>query len=333
MKRIFVFALTICLAGQTYAQKRTRDFLLMSPSEKVETSLYNAIDVIDNRDFKENLGIIQVGLLNSKAQVIPEIPLEKQIQQQLGFLVSGEKSDGALTLVIQKFAVAELTGAFSESGFFDFRASLFVKNKDKSYQRLATIDTAHINNGMDVTKGLLRHASYIVSHFLKDNLGKSPTDTIRYSLSQVLDFENLEKSKVTLYSNGIVNDGVYYDYFHFRDQLPQASVSLLNNDITKGFYSPDSKGKLKRLKANKCYAVVIDGLAYISSEGTFYPLYKNDKDYFFNGLSRTTASASNVIAASVLFGALGAALAANNTEYYVTKIDFYNGSFIKVSKL
>ncbi|UZJ64651.1 hypothetical protein OKW96_20300 [Sphingobacterium sp. KU25419] len=129
---------------QAHAQKRVRDFSLAPPTRTVETSLYQHIDVIDDRDFKENVGIIQVGALNAKAQVIPEIPLEKQIQQQLGLLVQGSQGGGTLVLLLKKFAVAELTTAFSESGFFDFRAELFVKDQFNSYQKLASIDTSHV---------------------------------------------------------------------------------------------------------------------------------------------------------------------------------------------
>jgi hypothetical protein len=333
MKRSIVFALAICLALQVHAQKRTRDFSLMPPTATVGTSLYRTIDVMDDREYKDNLGIIQVGIMNSKAQVIPEVPLENQIQQQLDLLVTGDKGRGTLALIIRKFAVAELTGAFSESGFFDFRADLFVKHDDQSYQRLATIDTAHVNKGMDVTNGLLMHASDIVSDFLKDNLNSIPRDTVRYTHAQIIDLENLEKQQVALYSNEALKNGLYPDYIHFRDQLPQGEVTLKDDDISKGFYAPDSNGKLKRIKANKCYAIVVNGIAYISSENNFYALYKNNNDFFFNGPSKTTASASNMVAASVMLGAIGAMLAANTTEYYVTKIDFYNGSFVKVSKL
>lgn len=78
---------------------------------------------------------------------------------------------------------------------------------------------------------------------------------------------------------------------------------------------------------------MVNGEAYISSENNFYALYKKDNDFFFDGASKASPSASNVIAASVMFGALGAVLASNSVEYYVNKIDFYNGNFIKVSKL
>jgi len=333
MKRRIVFALAICLTVQAHAQKRTRDFSLIPPTATVGTSLYRTVDFIDDREFKDNLGIIQVGMMNSKAQVIPEVSLENQIQQQLDLLVTGDKDSGVLTLIIRKFAIAELTGAFSESGFVDFRADLFVKNDDQSYQKLATIDTAHVNKGVDVTNGLLMHASGIVSDFLKDNLNNTPRDTVRYTQAQIIDLENLDKQQVALYSNEVLKDGLYPDYIHFRDQLPQGEISLKDGDISKGFYALDPNGKLKRIKANKCYAIVVNGIAYISSENNFYALYKNNNDYFFNGPSKTTASASNMVAASVMLGAIGAMLAANATAYYVTKVDFYNGSFVKVSKL
>lgn len=333
MKKILAIAFVSTLLVQVHAQKRVRDFSLAPPTGTVETSLYQHIDVIDGRDFKENLGIIQVGALNAKAQVIPEIPLEKQIQQQLGLLVQGSTGDGTLVLLIKKFTVAELTGAFSESGFFDFRAELFVKDQFNSYQKLASIDTSHVNKGMDVTKGLLRHASWIVTDFLKDNLNKLPSDTTRYNIAQISDFENMEKAKTPLYQNAVLKDGIYTDYRHFKNQMPDGEATLKDQDPAKGFYTLDAKGKLKRIKANSCYAVVFNGMAYISSENNFYPLFREGHDFFFQGPSRATASATNVVAASVMFGALGAVLASNNVEYYLTKIDFYNGSFIKISKL
>lgn len=219
MKKVIFIAIAICSTVQANAQKRIRDFSLIAPATTMESSLYRSIEVIDDREFKDNLGIIQVGAFNSKAQVIPEIPLETQIQQQLDLLVLGDKGNGTLALLIHRFAVAEFTGAFSESGFFDFRADLFVKYEDQSYQKLATIDTAHVNKGMDVSKALLRHASHIVTDFLMNNLNRLPIDAERYSKTQLLDMEAIRKYQIPLYSNNILKDGLYLDYSHFRDQF------------------------------------------------------------------------------------------------------------------
>lgn len=333
MKRILAIAFVTCMIVQAHAQKRVRDFSLIPPTVTLQTSLYHHIDVIDSREFKGNLGVIQVGALNAKAQVIPEIPLEKQLQQQLGLLAPGSTGDGTLVLLIKKFAVAELTGMMSESGFFDFRAELFVKDQSNSYQKLAAIDTSHVNKGMDVTKGLLRHASQIVTDFLKDNLNKLPSDTMRYSIAQINDFENIEKAKTPLYRDEVLKDGMYSDYTHFKNQIPDGEATVKNQDMAKGFYATDANGKLKRIKAKSCYAVVVNGLAYISSENNFYPLFMDGHDFFFQGPVRVTASATNVVMATMLLGVFGAALASNATENYLNKIDFYDGSFIKISKL
>jgi len=234
----FLLAVMLSLSiAHVFSQNRTREYTFKQPEQQVSTSLYDTIILLDKRDIKDNLGIVQVGAFNAKAQVIAEPSLEKQLQVQLINAVSGDRGRGQLLLRLDKFCIAELTGAFSESGYFDFTAVLFSKDETDSYREIASIDTSLTVGGLDVTKKILNKSSQIVNEFIVNNLNANPANEVAHSLADIDRYHEYLKKEIPLYNRTIPEDGLYADYEEFRQQMPSAGlVEIKKNKPALGFY-------------------------------------------------------------------------------------------------
>ncbi|WP_411972342.1 hypothetical protein ACLCDV_23145 [Sphingobacterium sp. Lzh-3] len=332
MKRI-IFLLFIILINKVavQAQPKTRPFQFKKPNQVVEHAKFGKISLYDAREIKDNLGVIQVGMMNANRLLVAEPSLEKQLQSQLE-QITGRKGNGELLIRLEKFCIAELTGAFSEKGFLDFRAILFSKEANGEYLQLARADTAIVVKGMDVTKATLARASDVVNNLIFDALTKNGDTTKSYSLSEIEHYDDIQKKQLALYNTETYKDGLYLTYEEFALQTPSGGqAQLREGDLNLGFFKENEKGKLKKVNPKDYYAVVHAGNPFISSQDQFYALIKEDDDFIFVGPVVETASATNVVVASVLLGAIGGVLVAGpETNYYTQKLDYANGSFIRM---
>ncbi|MGJ1534300.1 hypothetical protein ACR784_04720 [Sphingobacterium multivorum] len=333
MKRI-VFLLFIILikAVVVQAQQKTRAFLFTKPHKIVQNAKYGKINLYDIREIKDNLGVIQVGMLNANRLLVADPSLEKQLQNQLEQMTSGHKADGELLMRLEKFCMAELTGAFTEKGFLDFRAILFAKESNGDYLQVARLDTSIVVKGMDVTKAALARASELVNNLIFDALTKNSDTTKSYSFTEIENYDYIQKKQLALYNATKLKDGLYLTYDEFAHQTPSGGeAQLKDGDLYLGFFKEDEKGKLKKIKPKDYYAVVHTGHPFISSQEQFYALSKEDNDFIFVGPVKETASATNVVVASVLLGAIGGMLVSGpETNYYSQKLDYVNGSFVRM---
>ncbi len=78
-----LFLVIICLTSALWSQKRTEPFTISLPTHKLEKSYYKTIKLIDKREDTTSLGIVQQGMLNAKAKVIPTSSISSQFQSIL----------------------------------------------------------------------------------------------------------------------------------------------------------------------------------------------------------------------------------------------------------
>lgn len=333
MHRLVLFISLLLASSNLFSQKRTREFRLKDPDKQVSTSLYSRIVLLDKRDIQDNLGIVQVGALNSRARVVAAPALEQQLQQQLDVAVSGDKQGGELLIRLDKFCVAELTGAVSEHGYFDFTATLFAKDDTDAYREIASLDTSLVVSGMDVTKKILNSASRVVNNFITDHLNSAPASSTIYTYADIEQLPELLKVQFPLYTQQALHDGLYESFKAFRMQEPvAATVEFRDARPSSRIIQRDAAGKMKKVSAREYYAAVSNGQVYIACLGGWYPMEKRENDYFFYGPAQQTASATAIVGGALLLGVVGAiAMSEPGFVNYLHKLDFRNGSFIKVA--
>ncbi|MFP7658204.1 hypothetical protein [Chryseobacterium proteolyticum] len=208
-----------------FSQKRTEDFSISFPDQKLEKSYYKTIKLIDIRTDTTSLGIVQKGAFNAKAKVVPGVSLANQFQNLLNHINGSNVEDGTIVMYLKQLYFAEVTGAFSEHGYCYFQAFLFAKNDDGTYSYLDKIDSVIDHSSMDVTKATMKKGSEMVSNFISKNISKKATATDHYTLEDVKNFDAIEKQKLSLYSSDQLKEGLYKDYNSFKNQEPEKQIA------------------------------------------------------------------------------------------------------------
>jgi hypothetical protein len=336
MKRLFFLSATLLLpSAALLAQRQTKDFELTMPETKISQSLYNSIGYIDSRFDTAHFGIVQLGAFNRKVQVVPEVPFAAQVQAVMAAMIDSTAKDGKLLLQLRQFNFAEITGAFSEKGYFYLRADLYAAS-GQQYQKLAAVDTVVLVKTLDVTKALLRNGSKAITDFIAASLLTAPPTAAAYSLEDIVKIDSIEKTTIPAYTASQHTDGVYYTYDEFKNQRPgkkEIAVELNQSKKISSLKTIDADGKKTKVKSKDVYSVVHNGQLFVATGYGYYPVDKSGNDFYFTGKAKVTANTGDVIAASFFFGVLGGLIASNADATFIMKIDHINGGFIRIREV
>lgn len=330
----FLFALLLMLAATINAQNKKTYFEINTAEQKVTGSLYSSIQLLDARTDTSSFGIVQTGAFNAKSTVVCKENFQQQLQRTLNALTDSASKDGQLLLQLRQFSFAEVTGAMSEKGYCFLRANLFAL-ADKDYRLLNSLDTVIAFNSFDVTKKLLKKGSEAITYLIANNLTASVADTMRYSYSDIVNIDSIEKSRIPLYQADHYQEGVYTTYEGFKNQLPKYRdmvVKMADSSI-KNIRVKYGDGTIEKVKSKDIYAVVYKGVPYIATSYGYYPLAKKGNDFFFTGQAKVTANAADIAAASFFFGIIGGLLASTDSAIFEMKIDHLNGGFIHLREI
>lgn len=317
----------------SYAQERSKRFLIEPPSAPVPHSHYRTIDFLDSRSDTTDLGSVQKGVLNARARVVAEPTLGLQLANALAALTDSTAGDGRLLLQLRHIQFAEFTGAFTEKGHCYMRLSLYAEQDDR-YFSLATIDTVVSVESMEVTNALLRRTGNAIVNFIAVNLSRQHETQTNYSRVEVMAIDSIEKRNIPLYTTDVYAEGFYKTYQSFAAQIPdmQMEVREKAGAISRVDVS-DASGKARKVRPRDVYAIVHRGRPYVATSYGYYPLRREGNDLFFTGKAKVTAAAGNVIVASAFFGIAGAIIASNADATFEMKLDHLNGGFIRLREI
>jgi hypothetical protein len=321
-----------CATG--FSQMRERAFRISLPDRPVPQSLYRTIALFDSRADTTFFGIVQTGMFNKRTKVVAEIPLSLQLTTLMDTLTDSGAASGHLLLHLRQLSFAELSGAFAEKGYFFMRAALYAQTGEQ-YQKLATIDTVLLVQTMDVTNALFRKGSALVASFIGQNMVKAPGETLLYTMDDIRNTDEIEKSTMPLYTTDVYKDGIYRTFESFRQQTPDlpALVDTAKNGNVTAVYYTNEKGKRTRLSSDKFYAVVYNGQPFIATEYRYCRLTKSGSDFYFTGKARVQANGEDVATASFFFGIMGGLVASQAEATFEIKIDHLKGGFIRVKEI
>jgi len=318
------------------AQKRTEDFQLNLPEKKVQNSLYSSIRFIDARDDTALVGIINRGVLNNRVTLITKQPLKDQISSVFTALTDGSAKNGELVFHVRQFIMAEIhNGSLTGKGYCYMRANLFAGNNG-IYRQLKSFDSVvAVKSTYDVTKDVLKTGSEVMTSFIASNLSKEPVGTEAYSLDDIYKIERFEKRDLAVYQANVYKDGVYRSFRSFVDQTPdgQITAKVKKNEIWD-IFTFNKKGKKDKVWQKDTYAVIYNGIPYISTEFDYYPIHKRDGDFYFTGKAKAAVFSADVIVTNVLFLVfLGDLLIPYGEATFEMKIDHLNGGFIRLKQV
>ena len=331
---VILFLLASC--SLSFAQKGIKDFEISIPNEKVTGSVYNTLQVVDIRDDTTHLGIVQLGTFNKKVFIMAERPLQEQMQDMLKALNDSDAQAGELLMLIRRFSFAEIARTFSEKGFCQLRAALFVK-KETGYQQLDVIDTVITESSIGVSQAMFRKCSEVITNFFKANITKSEGKGQLLSFDQVLAIDHREKMGLAVYKAMSYKDGLYKTYKSFTDLTPDEqdiSVDFSIDNNIKAVKIATSKGKPEKVLSKDIYAIVYEGQPYIATSYGFYPLKKRKGDFYFTGKEKMSPKTTDVLLGAAAWGIAGALLASSPQHtYFDMKIDHISGGFIRLREV
>ena len=338
MEKFTLFTLLL-ICSLVFSQNRTEDFQVILPETKVANSLYKTIKLIDARTDSTNLGIVQKGVFNAKARVVPTVPLAKQIQSVLDATNGANAENGEMVLYLKQLSFAEITGMVSEKGYCYFQAFLFGKNADDSYSPLDKIDEVIVHSSMDVTKATMKKGSELISQFIAKNVNKKGDASVNYTFEGLKKFDQIEKNKYPLYANDELKNGLYSTFENFRNQTPNEEIYSsvkFGSDSKKiiKIYS-DKNGKEKEMPKENYFALVDKGTAYIFSDldNSFIPMERRENDFYYIAKAKTNAKTGNVVLASAFFGIIGGLIASDASANFEMKLDYLNGGPIPIKEV
>lgn len=317
-----------------FAQDKVKDFTLEYNGAKVTESAYGRLKLIDSREDTSCFGVVRLGMLDKEAKVVPSTNFETQ----LGVLLTKMNGEGKDELIFQlrRLKFVEKAEAGKEFGYCFFRANIFTPSEG-NYKLISAIDTfIVIESKKEITKQIIHSANTTIINFFKEALTKNTAECVQLSFNQIMKIDSIEKSKIKVYTTTEYVNGIYRSFEAFKEQIPDYSlfsITFEDGEITE-IKAKNQKGRLKKINSEEVYAIVNNGKPYISAEFGYYPLVKNNNDFYFIGDDKVNYIKGQVVKSNSIF---------NPTEYVYTplpittqfeiKVDHINGRFMRVKEV
>lgn len=343
MKKLLLIIIFAISFSTLFSQdKKTEDWNISKPTQKISNSEYSKIIVQDLRVDKNDMGFVQKGAFNRYTLIYPKISLENQIIDLFNTWVEPKPTnDNTLIIQIRDFYFSELTSGMRETGEFIFRATILGGSNDQ-FHLLRKVNETYNNSSLDVTLELEREAGNLVLNIISSSLRQTkPLTDYVYTNNDVNNFEEIEKKTLPLYNTASFVDGLYKDYISFSLQTPTDKISEVkqNGTTIKIFYLNENQ---KKRNARGNYAAVYNGKLYINNGDDFVNLIKKGSDFYFYGYVPKEVSAGKQLGVgiatglvtSLLTGGIGIAfIPTTENVLYEFKMDMLNGSFKPIEEV
>ena len=310
-------------------------FGFTTPRNKPVKSLYNTIDFLDSRQDTSMIGVLGFTDSGGIARLVLASPVLPQLTNMLHALSIAPAGDGRLLLQLKRFSFAEKEGAR-----YCYLSAILYAHKDGRFTQLSSLDTTLVIRASFVRGELVKEASAMLGSFMAKSIVLAPVAGAPYfDSTDLARIDSIRKRQIPVYNANAFTDGFYSDYAAFMYQMPDL----------KGFvYKRKAGGIDFKVHDNKwtnsgdkhIFAFVYNGTPYIVTHVGFYPLRKQDDDFYFTGVLRVAASERKRTGSEVLgymaFGVLGAVVANGITSdraNYRVLIDYATGEFIHLEVL
>ncbi len=321
IKKALLILLTIN-SFLVFSQKKDYHIINLLPLEKdtVEEVNFYVSKIIDNRVYKDNLGIAQKGVFNKKVLSKFNKPFEEEIQEYFNVIFPPDLKKEPLVVRVNQLLISEKTGAFKETGKAIVNLDVLVF-KDNVYYFLGSFSGYAEKNSADVTGKHDNRIRQVLKHCLMKynaiDQNKQPKQYISLEMKKdpVILKEPIKKGFFTSFSELYANKPFQDSLIKFRENKHWSNKLLLKErSYKRALYYAYSDGKNIYLNASN-----------YSGEKHFVKTELIDKYLLFND---TFINQDKATGMSLAFGVLG--LLASNTQNNVL-LDLYNGQYYILS--
>lgn len=337
--------LSILISLSSLAQQAT---LKIDASKSKGTKPYYADAVfLDTRPDGTTNGFVLNNSAREILAVVTKQPLAVELKNFYTQLIGKNTGNqNFLLLNIRRFLVAESKG-LSDRGSFSFKADCYEGYGD-SFRLVKKIDTLFELKGANVTSRLKGKINYELARMmvaLQQPLTQS-SDANWFSLNDIKQQEQLERSARPLFKDSSVQRGIYATYEELLNNRPSitafGTTGTPKNDFAI-FRTKDGVQDADEIKQSAIYAFADSGKIYVRYQNKFRRLFYRDQDFHILAKVYVAADDKNagiVAGYSVAFGALGGlalGLFLNDDDsgntWYEFKLDYNSGYFVPEHRL
>jgi hypothetical protein len=320
--------LSLFFALGSVAQDKMKYFTLEYSGSKVPNSSYGSLKLVDSREDTSGFGAVRLGMLDKEAKVVSNGSFETQLGILLTKLNGDNSGTNQLIFQLRRLKFVEKADAGMEYGYCFFRANIFTPYSG-DFKLLSSIDTfIVVESKKEVTKQLIQCANNCVVNFIKESLTKNVGYRIGLTYNEIVKIDSIEKSRIKVYTTNEYVNGVYRSFESFKEQTPEYSlfsITFEDGEITE-IKAKNDKGRLRKIGSEEVYAIVNNGKPYISAEFGYYPLVKNNNDFYFIGDDKVNYIRGQVVKQYVY-------TPVPITSQFEIKIDHMNGKFMRVKEI
>lgn len=317
-----VLFISFCLLSVfSFSQNRKPHVIKLLPNKDapVKAVDFYVSEVLDNRIYKDNIGIAQKGIFNKKVLSVFSKPFEEEILNYLNSVFPQNAEKQSVTIRINQLLISENTGAFKETGKATINLDVLQKI-DNDYFLLGSYSAYREKNSADVTG---KHDDRIRS-ILSDCMQQ-------FQFHFKFEKENINPRLISIKTKekpAIFDEDIKEGFFKTFNELYN-NTPFLDNSI---------KFKNKENRLDKLY------LSDIDHKRALYYAYYDGESIFLNASSfsgekhfvKTEAvdrfllfndafvNQDDAIGMSMAFGVLG--ILASNRKSHVL-LDLYTGQF------
>lgn len=336
-KKIQLAALVVFALQSANAQtEKTEDFNIEKPAYTTQSN-FSHLQIIDSRKDTASYGIVQKGVFNRNSLVKPKIPIAVQLENIFNSLKANDGAAPKDTLVLQlrDMKFAEVTEIGKETGYFYLRANAYLKKGD-SYSEVNSTDIIETVEAMDVTQKNYKNASRIINDFMGKAMSSKASPDRTFTAEQVARIDYVEKQAIPLYAAEKLTNGIYTNYYGFKDQVPTYTdfkVERNKKGEIKDVKFLDYNGKYASIASDRMYGFVENGTPYIATEYGCYPLVKREGDYFYKGKVKVAGNVAITVSLTVMYAMIGGVVISDNTHMYEIMIDHISGTTILQTRI
>jgi hypothetical protein len=339
MNRLVLILLVNCMPFLSLLAQGSADstlyFGFTTPRIKPVKSLYNTIDFLDSRQDTSLIGILGFTDSGGVARLVLASPVVPQLTNMLNALSISPAGEGRLLLQLKRFSFAEKARTR-----YCYLSTILYAHLDDRFIQLSSLDTTIIIKASSVRGELVKEASAMLGNFIAKSIVLPPgAGAPSFDSTGLARIDGIRKRQIPVYNVGAFTEGFYSDYRAFMQQTPDLKGSA---GTKKGgdLYFKVHDNKWTNSGDRHIFAFVYNGTPYIVTHLGFYPLRKQDDDFYFTGVLRITAAeperTRSELLGFVAFGVVGAVVANGLTTdraRYRVVIDYATGEFIHLEVL
>lgn len=318
MNKIFSFAIGFVISFLSLSQNDDYHIIELFPigEDTIPQVDFYVSKIIDNRVYKDNIGIAQKGMFNKKVLSNFNKPLENALMEYLNIICPVDSSKKGLVIRVNQLLISENTGAFKETGKAIVDLDM-LENRNGTYYLLGSYSAFVEKNSVDVTR---KHDDRIRG-VINECLMQFNNSNWKENKGRVLD---IEKSNEPHLLNEAFKKGFFISFLELYKNEPFEDETI---EFKEADHSSDKLILKERDHKRALYYAYSDGnniyinAANYSSEKYFVKTELIDRYLLFND---TFVNQNQVAGMSMAFGMLG--ILASNTQSNVL-LDMNTGQY------